>query len=221
MPWCETCGTELGDGVTACPSCTKSPGGSGITGRDGLLWVAKSPVISSRPVVTQIVSVFIISSLVILAFVLFLDLESGLAAAPYIIGIMVFLILLGLVIAAVIQFFSKGGLITEFAVTPEGVGYRAGEGSKAINRGTLAGSVATGSLSGAGGSLINISREMDFMSWDEVHSITVYPKERSLVFVRKARIFPFAFYCTEENFGKVTALVQKYAPHARYREKGG
>lgn len=221
MPYCEACGTALEEGAAACPSCGKRPEKSGMPGGEGLAWEAKAPVISSRPVVTQLVLVFVIAGLAILGFVLLLDFESGLAAAPYILGIMLFLIVLGLVIAAAIQVFSGGGLLTEFAITPEGIGYRAGERSKAINRATLAGSVAGGSLSGAGGSLINISREMDFMSWDEVRSITVYPKERSLVFTRKSLLFPFAFYCTEENFKTVRALARKYAPGARYKEKGG
>ena len=131
---------------------------------------------------------------------------------------MVFFIVLSLIIAAAIQFFTKGGPTTEFAITPEGIGYRAGKESKAINRATLAGTALGGTLSGAGGSLINISREMDFMAWDEVRSIKVYQKERSLVFYRKFLIFPFALYCTPDNFEQVKALARTYAPGARYKE---
>lgn len=221
MPYCEACGAAVEEGAAACPSCKNGVENRGSRDGEGLLWEAKAPVISSRPVVTQLVLVFFVSCLAILAFVLLLDFESGLAAAPYILGIMLALIVLALIIAAAIEVFSKGGLKTEYAITPQGIGYRAGEGSKAINRATMAGSIAGGSLAGAGGSLVNISREMDFMSWDEVRSITVYPKERSLVFSRKALLFPFAFYCTEENFGTVVALARKYAPGARYRERGG
>ncbi len=219
MPYCETCGTELKEGA-GCPSCGSGPEKSGSPEGEGLLWETKAPVITSRPVVTQLILVFVISCLIVLAFIFLLDFDAGLAAAPYILGIMIFFIILGLIIAAAIQFFSKGGLLTEFAVTPGGIGYRAGKGSKAINRATLAGTAVGGSLSGAGGSLINISREMDFMRWEEVRSITVYPRERSLVFYRKFLIFPFALYCTQENYEQVKALAKKYAPGARYTEKG-
>lgn len=219
MPYCEACGTELKEG-DSCPSCGKITAESKILGVDALLWTTKAPVISSRPVVTQLIMVFVISCLIVLAFIFLLDVDAGIGAAPYVLGIMVFFIILGLIIAAAMQFFSRGGLTTEFAITPEGIGYRAGKESKAINRATLAGTAIGGSLSGVGGSMINISREMDFMSWAEVKSITVYPRERSLVFYRRALIFPFALYCTPENFEQVKALAKKYAPDARYKEKG-
>jgi hypothetical protein len=208
------------EGAASCPSCGNGAEKRGTPEGEGLLWTTKAPVISSRPVVTQLIMVFVIACLIVLAFIFILDIDAGLAAAPYILGIMVFFIVLGLIIAAAIQFFTKGGLLTEFAATPEGIGYRAGKGSKAINRATLAGTAVGGSLAGAGGSLINISREMDFMRWDEVRNITVYPRERPLVFYRRALIFPFALYCTPENFEQVKTLARKYAPDARYREKG-
>lgn len=214
MPFCRTCGKELSTGEI-CPTC----GIKGETGGDFLLWTRKAPVISSRPVVTQLILALGIAFLFLVIVLLIADVEAGLAAAPYILGVFVFFVVLALLIAAAIQFFSKGGLTTEFAVTPEGIGYRAGKESELINRATLAGTALGGSLAGAGGSMINISREMDFMRWDEVRSITVYPRERSLVFSRKWLIFPFALYCTQENFEKVKALARKYAPGARYHEK--
>jgi mannose/fructose/N-acetylgalactosamine-specific phosphotransferase system component IID len=162
---------------------------------------------------------FGIAFLFLIVLLLIVDVNAGLAAAPTILGLFLFFVILGLVIAAAIQFFSKGGLTTEFAVTPEGVGYRAGKESELINRATLAGTVLGGSLAGAGGSIVNITREMDFMRWDEVRSITVYPKEKSLVFSRRSLIFPFVLYCTPENFERVKALARKYAPGARLREK--
>ena len=108
MPYCEACGTALEEGAAACPSCGKSVEHSAGSDVEGLRWEARAPVISSRPVVTQLVLVFVIAGLAILGFVLLLDFESGLAAAPYILGIILFLIVLGLVIAAAIQVFSGG-----------------------------------------------------------------------------------------------------------------
>jgi hypothetical protein len=60
---------------------------------------------------------------------------------------------------------------------------------------------------------------MDFMSWKEMRSITVYPRERSLVFYRKMLIFPFALYCTPDNFETVKGLVREFAPGVPYKEK--
>ncbi|MEM2124276.1 MAG: hypothetical protein QXL43_02940 [Methanolinea sp.] len=218
MPFCETCGKELHTGET-CPAC----GNKGNKGRDEggevLLWTRKAPVISSRPVVTQLGMALGIAFLLVIILVTLVDVNAGIAAAPYIAGLFVFFVILSLAIAAAVQFISKGGLTTEFAVTPEGVGYRAGKESGLINRATLAGTVLGGSISGAGGSMVNITREMDFMRWDEVRSITIYPRERSIVFSRKWLIFPFAIYCTPENFEQVTALARKYAPKARIQER--
>lgn len=218
MPTCAACGADMKEGATFCPSCGMKQGQDARL-EDALFWTAKARVISSRPVVTQLIMVFGVGFLFVMVLLLILDVESAIMLAPYVIATAVFIIVLGLIIAAAIQFFTKGGLTTDFAVTPEGIGYRAGKESKAINRATLAGTAIGGSLAGAGGSMINISREMDFMSWAEVKSVTIYPRERSLVFYRKALIFPFALYCTPENFEQVKTLVKKYAPKARYREK--
>lgn len=211
------------EGAAFCTSCgakqQQSEKKSEPEGEEGLFWTAKSQVITSRPVVAQIIMVFAISCLLVLAFIFILGVDAGMAAAPFILGIMIFFIVLGLIIAAAIQFFTKGGPDTDFAVTKEGIGYRAGKESKAINRATLAGTAIGGSLAGAGGSLINISREMDFMSWDEMRSITVYPRERSLMFYRRILLFPFVLYCTPENFEAVKGLVRKYAPDVPYKEK--
>jgi hypothetical protein len=222
MPYCESCGEEIKEGAAFCPSCGKNQqhsDGKTETKTEGLYWTTKAPIISSRPVVTQLIMVFGISCLLVLAFIFILNVDAGLAAAPFIFGIMIFFIVLGLIIAAAMQYFTHGGMTTDFAVTKKGIGYRAGKESKAINRATLAGTAIGGSLAGAGGSLINISREMDFMSWKEMRSITVYPRERSLVFYRKMLIFPFALYCTPDNFETVKGLVREFAPGVPYKEK--
>ncbi|HUU76007.1 MAG TPA: hypothetical protein VMV55_03970 [Methanoregula sp.] len=57
-----------------------------------LLWTSKAPVITSRPVVTQQIIVFGISSLFVLALLLLIDIDEGLVAVPYILRIMVFFI---------------------------------------------------------------------------------------------------------------------------------
>jgi hypothetical protein len=218
MPYCEDCGEEMKEGAESCPSCDVKQENAANPG-DSLFWTTKAPVISSRPVVTQLIIAFGAGFLFIMILLFILDPGAAMSALPYVLGTVLFLIILGLIIAAALQFFTKGGMTTDFAITPEGIGYRAGKESKVINRATLAGTAIGGSLSGAGGSLINISREMDFMPWDEMRSITVYPRERTLLFYRKALIFPFSLTCTPENFEQAKTLVRKYAPGVRYKEK--
>jgi hypothetical protein len=147
------------------------------------------------------------------------SLSSALAAAPILFAVFLFMVVLGLIIAAGIQFFTKGGPYMEYAVTRKGVGYRAGDETKAINTLTLVGSALGGSLSGTGGSLINIAREMDFMEWKEIRSVTGYRRDHSILFYRKALVNPFAFFCTPEIFKKVLSIAKERAPQAKVRIK--
>lgn len=184
-----------------------------------LYWGTKCPVIGSSIVVKQLIMALgggILFVFIILAIV---DISAAFSALPALLGILIFLVVLSLIIAGAMQFFTKGGPYAEFAVTNKGVGYKAGDESKAMNTITLAGSVLGGSLSGAGGSLINISREMDFMEWKEMRSVTGYRRDHSILFYRKELINPFAFYCTPEIFEKVMVMAREKAPQAKIKVK--
>ncbi len=213
MAFCPDCGSPLPPGAESCPSCEgrvePEPG--------SLVWSARMPVVTSPVVVKQLVIAFGVGAL----FVALLMVAMGaLFALPWIAGIFLFLVVLALVIGWAIQFFTKGGPMGEFAITSEGVGYRAGKESKALNRATLVGSAIGGSLAGTGGSLINISREMESMHWDEVRSVTVDRRDRSLLFYRRTLVFPIVLYATDENFDEAVALVERYASHAVLKRKG-
>lgn len=213
MAFCPDCGTTLPPGAESCPSCEArvepEPG--------SLVWSARMPVVTSPVVVKQLVIALGVGAL----FVALLMVAMGaLFALPWIVGIFLGLVVLALVIGWAIQFFTKGGPMGEFAITSEGVGYRAGKESKALNRATLVGSAIGGSIAGTGGSLINISREMESMSWDEVRSVTVDRRDRSLLFYRRTLIFPIVLYATDENFEKAIARVRQFAPGATLKIRG-
>jgi len=97
-------------------------------------------------------------------------------------------------------------------VTPEGIGYAAGETMKKVNQLTAIGSVAGGSLSGLGGSILNISREKDSVIWDDIRLISYQNRERTIVVYRKTLISPIMLVCTIENFSRVKELISRYAP---------
>jgi hypothetical protein len=211
MPYCPYCGKPIPAGSNTCPSCHPGQKKGGETKKDGdvLVWTAKMPVITSPVVVKQLLLALGGASLFLAVLMVLL---GAYPALPVIFALFLFFAALLLLIAAAIQFFTKGGPLGEFAITPEGVGYRAGKESRAINRATLVGTALGGSLPGVGGSLINISREMDFMNWKEMRSIRSSTSDRSLVFYRKILVFPLVLYCTEENYDQALALVRKYAP---------
>lgn len=213
MVFCPDCGLPLPEGAEYCPSCEGRPAPE----PGSLAWSARMPVVTSPVVVKQLV--FALGAGALFVAVLMMVLGSY-DALPWVVGIFLGLVALALVIGAAIQFFTKGGPMGEFAITSEGIGYRAGKESRTLNRVTLVGSAVGGSLAGSGGSLINISREMESMSWDEVHSVTIDRRDHSILLYRRTLIRPIVLYCTGENFDEAVALVERYATGATLKRKG-
>lgn len=191
----------------------------GNTGPEELVWSGKMPIATSTIVMKQLILVFLAGFGFVALLILVIDPGAFLAILPPLGGILLFFIVLAVLISVMLQAWTRGGLDADFAITRKGIGYRAGKTSRDINIAMLAGSVLGGSLPGTGGSLINISREMDFMEWKEMRSVTVYERERGLVFTRKAFIFPLALWCTPENFATALDLVRRYGPHLRVKRK--
>jgi hypothetical protein len=122
------------------------------------------------------------------------------------------LAVLMLIIMAVLQLVTGGGLETEFFIGSQGVGHNAGKTTRTLDRASAAGSVVLGSMPGTGAGLIAMSQECNILSWEDVRYIAVYPLVRSLVFRSRYLVSPVVLYCTEENFAAVQSLVKKYAP---------
>jgi hypothetical protein len=216
VSYCEECGKELPEGVLHCDACGAPSPELKAEGID-LYWGTRTPVVTSTIVVKQLILVFAAGFFFVFIILAIADVSAAVGAAPVLFGLFLFFVVLSLVIAAGIQFFTRGGPYMEYAVTREGIGYRAGDESRALNRATLVGTAIGGSLTGAGGSLINISREMDFMSWEEIRSATAYRRDNSILLYRKVLISPFALYCRPEIFEKVIALIRERAPQAVVR----
>jgi hypothetical protein len=223
VPSCENCGNEVAPSVKFCSFCgsdahsRKNP--EDVKEMTELCWSNKMPVFTSVIVIKQLVMVFGLGCL-LLAIILTIVSPGGMIAFLKIASLFfVFFVMLSLAITAFIQVRTKGGPLGEFAVTAKGIGYRAGKNLQNIDKATLIGSIAAGSLYGTGGSLINIAREMDFIAWDEMRSITAYTRDNSILFYRKVLIGPIALYCTSENFDAVLNLIRKYAPHLQIKMK--
>jgi hypothetical protein len=216
VAYCEGCGKELPEGALHCEACGTTADELKAEGID-LYWGRKTPVVTSIIVVKQLIFAIGAGFLFVFIILAIADLSSAYAIGPILFGLFLFFVVLALIIAAGIQFFTRGGPYMEFAVTREGIGYKAGDESKALNRATLLGNALGGSLSGTGGSLINITREMDFMSWGEIRSATAYRRDHSILLYRKALISPFALYCPPEIFEKVISLIRERAPQAKLK----
>ena len=212
MTKCPHCGTDIPPDSAFCQECGKAVSEDQLSSQDSLVWTAQIPVITSSVVVKQLGMVLGGGFLVVFLIILFAHPGAALSFAPILFVIWLFLFGLSLGIAGVYQKATKGGPDAVFAVTPEGIEYAAGETMKKVNRLTAIGSVAGGSLSGLGGSMINISREKDSVTWDDIRSISYQDRERTIVVYRKNLISPIMLACTIENFSRVKELISRYAP---------
>lgn len=103
-----------------------------------------------------------------------------------------------------------GGLAARFYVNNAGVGYEAGGPAKKISRRTLVLSLMSGSIKAAGKSLIAISQEENFISWQDVRSVKIYSRQRVIHISSKELIYPIALYCTAEILARsLTSSLKK------------
>jgi hypothetical protein len=177
---------------------------------DLLSWERKIPLITNPYLVLQCIAIPSGIGIVLgLLFWLFTG-EQGLFILFLVLG--GFLALLFLLVMLVLQLVTGGGLATTFFISSEGVGYRAGSTTRALNRASAAGGVLLGSAGGTGAGLLAMSQECSVLAWGEIRYISVYPSVRSLVFRSPWLIGPVVLYCTEENFSRVQEMVRTYAP---------
>ncbi len=188
-----------------------------------LIW--KSRISYLKPIVIKEVMLCLIVAFLILFIVLtfgfFLYKLEKLSDIVYIVVVMfLFFAGLALVIMILMNIFTKGGLEAVFMINKNGVGYTnaSEELDRKISRLGFAGSLIGGSLSGAGLSLINMSREMDFVKWKEIRHIILYKHQNVIYIRRKIWLFPFALFCTPENFTLAVDIIKRNAPDIKIKE---
>ena len=227
---CGKCGAVVDENEKFCSSCgapcnskndvkPAETGPDTVMGEGEIIWETHIPVVTSSIAMKQLAMALGAGILFVAIIMAVLDFSSFLSLIVPLLAVYLFLLAIGIIVAIVIQAGTKGGPLGQFAVVKEGVGYNAGSASRMINLATLGGSAIGGSLAGAGGSLINIAREMDFIEWKDVRSATARTSDRSIVFYRKELISPIALYCTKENFDTVVSMVRQYAPEGTFRMK--
>ena len=180
--------------------------------KSSLIWTAKQPVITSSVVMRQMIMALGAGVLFLVLLILIISPGAIISVLPVLAGVFVVLVTIGVLVAGAIQILTKGGPEAMYEISATGVRYAAGSDSRMINAATLAGSLATGTLTGTGGSLLNISRESESIRWDEVGSITIQKRERTILIRRKILISPMLLTCTPDNFETVVDLIKRYAP---------
>lgn len=222
MKTCEACGKSVPEGNVFCSACGARLAGAlpaektdGTATRGGvageiLSWERKIPLITNPYLILQCIAIPLGIGIVLgLIFWLITGAQDMLLLFVVLGG---FLALVFLLVMLVLQIVTGGGLLTAFFISSEGVAYRAGGTTRSLNRAATAGSVLMGSMGGTGAGLLAMSQECNFLAWNEVRYISLYPSVRSIVFRSPLLISPVVLYCTEENFAGVLALVRKHAP---------
>jgi len=224
MVTCEACGNSMSANTSFCTACgarlSRVPPDnhsfnlvhSPVAPAEGLTWSRKIPLITNPYLVLQCTGIPFLIGIVFGGLFSLITGELGMLLLFLVIALG--LAVLMLVIMAVLQLVTRGGLETEFFISSEGVAHNAGRTTQNLDRMSTAGSVVLGSMSGTGAGLIAMSQECNVLPWEDVRYISVYPRVRSLVFRSKYLISPVVLYCTEENFPAVRALAKKYAPAA-------
>jgi hypothetical protein len=210
MTKCPKCGKEIEkEGHRCCTTCTLKHDAI-RRGEGGIRWEFTIPLVKNTIIWRDLVLTLGLPVLVIAVIVILFSNASDRFGVLMLFGVLflIFLFIAFLIMGAVSRCLG-GGLAATFSVNNAGVGYEAGGPAKKISRGTLALSLMSGSINAAGTSLIAISQEENFISWQDVRSVKIYARQRVIYIRSKELISPIALYCTPENFGRVTDIIAK------------
>jgi hypothetical protein len=213
MPLCQNCGNTVQEGETFCGSCGGKmilpPEGDVKTPGKALAWSRVVPLITNPVVVKDLFLVLFIPA--VFAGILLSVITRDASFLLLFLAIAAGILILGLVIMAVLQLGTKGGLNTFFYISDEGVAFKAGKETKVLNRVSTIGSLAMGSAGGTGSGLLAISEEANTLFWENIRYITIRTGMKMIVFRSPYLISPIALYCTDENFPVVVEMTRKYA----------
>jgi hypothetical protein len=210
MTKCPKCGKEIEkEGHRCCTACTLKHDAI-RRGEGGLHWEFTIPLVKNPLLWRDLVLALGLPVLVIAVIVVLFSNAGDRLGVLVLFGVLFLIFLLiAFIVMVAVSYSLGGGLAARFYVNNAGVGYEAGGPAKKISRGTLVLSLMSGSIKAAGTSLIAISQEENFISWQDVRSIKIYPRQRVIHISSKELINPIALYCTAENFGRATDIIAK------------
>lgn len=213
MTKCPKCGKEIEkESHRCCTACTQKHDAI-RRGEGGIHWEYTIPLVKNTVLWRDMVLSLGLPVLVIAVIVVLFSNASDRLGVLILFGVLflIFVFIAFIVMLAVSRSLG-GGLAARFYVNNSGVGYEAGSPAKKIGRGTIALSLLSGSINAAGTSLIAISQEENFISWQDVRSVKIHTRPQVIFIRSKELISPIALYCTPENFGSVTDMIAKKVP---------
>jgi len=213
MTKCPICGREIEkEGSRCCTACAIKHDAI-RRGEGGIHWDYTIPLVKNTVLWRDLVLALGLPLIVIAIIVVLFSNASDRIGVLMLFGVLflTFLSIAFIVMVAVSRSLG-GGLAARFYVNNAGIGYEAGGPAKKISHGTLALSLMSGSIYAAGISLIAISQEESFISWQDVRSVKIYDHQRVILIRSKELGSPIALYCTPENFGRITDMIAKKVP---------
>jgi hypothetical protein len=207
---CPKCGKEIeNEGHRHCTTCNLKHD-TIRRGEGGVRWEHRIPLVANSVLWRDLVFALGIPVLIIGAIVvIFSDAQNRLDMIILFCVLYLIFLLIALAVMVALSRSLGGGLQATFYVNHAGIGYEAGPLAKKVNRGTLILSLMSGSVKAAGTTLIAISQEENFISWEDVRSVKIYARPRVVHIRSKELINPIALYCTPETFGRVTDIISK------------
>ncbi|MDD4126555.1 MAG: hypothetical protein PHV39_02570 [Methanomicrobium sp.] len=175
-------------------------------------WDKQIPLFSNYVVLKQLAMAISFSAFLVMLLLIILDPEMFIEAFKVFLILIVIFVVLAIIAMAMIQGFTRGGLLATFSLDEKGMYYNAGKNSKSLNRLTALGGIMAGSPALLGGSMINISRESESMGWGEIKKITAYDSQKTIVAYRKSLISPIGLFCTDENYEDVKEYIKNHLP---------
>jgi hypothetical protein len=211
MPYCKSCGAERANTQKFCNQCGHPQFGD----IPEITWTGKAKL-TNNPQMYR-------AYLIMLGIAFVIGLLLSLATGNFFMLIMFLIImaaLIGLFLLASIltDWVSDGGTVIQGIVNAEGVAHQVGEGTRTLNRGYLLFGILSvlgggrGGLTTLGGSLLATSQESNSISWNDVTSVKVYPRNRLIILRDMTIINGVALYCTEDNFDRVLDVIRKRVP---------
>ncbi len=218
MAKCPKCGKEIENaGHQHCTTCNLKHD-TIRRGEGGVHWEHRIPLVANSVLWRDLVFSLGIPVLIIAAIVvIFSNAQNRFEVIILFCVLFLIFLLIALVIMVALSWSLDGGLLATFYVNNSGIGYEAGHPAKKLNRGTCILSLMSGSVHAAGTTLIAISQEENFVSWQDVQSVRLYTHPRVIHIRSKELINPIDLYCTPENFGRVTEMISKNVPLAAIR----
>jgi len=184
-----------------------------IIGESGLHWHVRIPLIKNsllwRELLLSLGVPLLVMAIIILIF--------AKSADPVMI-VLLFLVIFGLFILAafvILEHLSRslgGGIDASCYLNASGVGYEAGAAAGRVHTGTIGISLLSGMVHTAGTSLAALSASENYIAWEDVKLVRIYPGSRVIYIWDKESIRPIALHCPGEKLSEVIGVIRKNVP---------